>query len=149
MLSSHNDASNDIKTQLVTYMNPQHRATSEKERVDIASVWTEYSLKKKEKALIEFHILPQLQTGKQHKQLRSHLIESMMVLIIDHFFIDITWVHHSRGKRRASFPTGTADPRVGTFLGPQVHHSSGKFGKPSFPVERWTLGLGFSCPEHQ
>ena len=36
---------------------------------------------------------------------------------------------------------------------PDVHwvqekpsHSTGKRGLPSFPLERWTLGLGFSCP---
>ena len=29
---------------------------------------------------------------------------------------------------------------------PRVHHSSGKLGKPYFPLERWTLRLGFSCP---
>ena len=29
---------------------------------------------------------------------------------------------------------------------PRVHRSSGKLGKPRFPLEWWTLGLGFSCP---
>ena len=29
---------------------------------------------------------------------------------------------------------------------PRVHHSSGKLSKPRFPLERWTLGLGFSWP---
>ena len=32
----------------------------------------------------------------------------------------------------------------------RVHRSSGKLGKPPIPLERWTLGLGFSClTEHQ
>ena len=29
---------------------------------------------------------------------------------------------------------------------PRGHRSSGKRGLPSFPLERWTIGLGFSCP---
>ena len=29
---------------------------------------------------------------------------------------------------------------------PRVHRSSGKLGKRRFPLEWWTLGLGFSCP---
>ena len=29
---------------------------------------------------------------------------------------------------------------------PWVHRSSGKLGKPRFPLERWAFGLGFFCP---